>query len=230
MVHWDHPQVIEDLGGWTNEMIVDWFEDYARVLFRELGPKVRKWITLNEPEAACLRGYSSEVHAPGKKIHGVAEYLCAHNALKAHARAYRIYQKEFKAAQNGSVGIVVNMKYFYPKNSSTDQSAAEKAFHFSNGWMIHPIFTRKGDYPDIMKDIIANNSRAQGYPKSRLPQFSEEWIEYIRYHKNTEPREIDTVEFSRKYKGLLIFQFQSFQGLRGFSGSESLHVVSRRGR
>lgn len=65
MYHWDHPQEIEDMGGWTNEMIVDWFVDYARVLFQELGGSVRRWVTINEPQTFCLDGYLTGVKAPG---------------------------------------------------------------------------------------------------------------------------------------------------------------------
>lgn len=66
LYHWDHPQALEKLGGWTNELMVQWFTDYARVIFRELGPKIKVFVTLNEPHSMCTYGYGQPYIAPGK--------------------------------------------------------------------------------------------------------------------------------------------------------------------
>lgn len=180
LLHFDHPQVIDELGGWTNEEIVGWFGDYARIVFREYGDRVKMFVTINEPGPVCYNSYSTGCHAPGKKIPGIGEYICGHNMLKAHARAYHIYQDEFKSKQNGSIGIVENLKQYYNKFDN-DTESAEIAFQFDNGWMLHPIFSKTGDYPKVMKDIIKRKSEAEGYEWSRLPEFSSYWIDYIRY-------------------------------------------------
>lgn len=54
--HWDLPQYIQDLGGWTNPLIVDYFREYADVLFYHFGSKVKNWITMNEPSVFCGEG------------------------------------------------------------------------------------------------------------------------------------------------------------------------------
>ena len=46
--------------------------------------------------------------------------------------------------------------------------------------MAHPIFTSTGDYPSVMITQIANNSKNEGRLWSRLPTFSEEWLQKIR--------------------------------------------------
>ena len=56
LYHWDLPQALEDQGGWINEKIVDWFEEYANICFREFGDIVKFWITLNEPRVTSLSG------------------------------------------------------------------------------------------------------------------------------------------------------------------------------
>lgn len=41
--HWDTPQSLEDLGGWTHEGIVDHYVDFARVAFEQFGDRVQDW-------------------------------------------------------------------------------------------------------------------------------------------------------------------------------------------
>lgn len=65
LYHWDHPKIFEDMGGWTNELMVEWFTDYARVVFEELGPMVKSFVTLNEPITYCQEGYNGIEKAPG---------------------------------------------------------------------------------------------------------------------------------------------------------------------
>ncbi|XP_046748527.1 myrosinase 1-like [Diprion similis] len=172
LYHWDHPQVIEEMGGWTNELIVDWFVAYARILFEALGDSVKRWVTINEPDSICGDGYESTRLAPGKIITDIGKYLCGHNVIKAHAKTYRMYEEEFRDRQGGVIGIVLPVSGYLPYNSSYED-AADTAFQFNCGWMAHPLYF--GDYPEIMKTRVALVSESQGYPRSRLPEFSDEW-------------------------------------------------------
>nr|KAF7422070.1 hypothetical protein H0235_009906 [Vespula pensylvanica] len=177
--HWDLPENMEKLGGWTNELIIDYFVDYARIVFRELGPKVKLFYTLNEPAVFCGEGYGLHTKAPGKNITGIGSYLCMHNALKAHAKVYHMYDEEFRSEQKGLISIVISSSAYFAKNEN-NLAAEDIAFQFICGWVGHPIYSKTGDYPQVMKNRIAENSRIQGYSKSRLPEFTPEWIEYIR--------------------------------------------------
>lgn len=184
--------------------MVNWFSDYARVVFRELGPKVKIFTTLNEPASVCREGYDDDTKAPGvsfvsyshllywkcytdnyirsnvgKKLYPSGGWICGHNMLKAHARAYHIYDKEFRPTQKGKIGIAIPCSGTISKIPG-DIVSYETSFQFRCGWMAHPIFSETGDYPEIIKQRVANKSIAEGYPRSRLPQFSPKWIRYIR--------------------------------------------------
>lgn len=133
LYHWDLPQALEDIGGWTNETMADYFADFVRVAFDNFGDRVKLWLTFNEPWVFCVLGYGNPELAPGliEPLH--AHYDCIHNVLKAHANAYHIYKDEFKPKQMGKCGITLDTNWPEPKNSSNpeDVSAAERQIQFA---------------------------------------------------------------------------------------------------
>lgn len=66
--HWDHPESFNNYGGWLNELMVNFYVDFARVVFRELGSRVKFWTTINEPNNYCFNAYAEENYAPGNMI------------------------------------------------------------------------------------------------------------------------------------------------------------------
>lgn len=110
---------------------MDYFEDYARLLYTEYGPYVKYWLTFNEPYSICSGGYGSGMTAPGLQLNGDGVYQCSYVLLKAHARAYRVYEEEFKAKYNGQVGIALVTNWFEPATNTTeDLEARERVLEF----------------------------------------------------------------------------------------------------
>ncbi|EFN81478.1 Lactase-phlorizin hydrolase, partial [Harpegnathos saltator] len=179
LYHFDLPDVFEQMGGWMNELIVEWMSNFARVVFKELGPKVKYFITINEPLVFCDKGYQTGEMAPGKKLGAIGKYLCLHNVLKAHAKIYHIYDQEFRKQQEGKIGIVVPCSGLFAKIPN-DDAATDTYFQFECGIITGPIFSETGDYPKVVKDHIAENSRLQGFSKSILPELSPIWVQFIK--------------------------------------------------
>ncbi|KAF7988656.1 hypothetical protein HCN44_001229 [Aphidius gifuensis] len=177
--HWDHPASLDDIGGWLNSTIVEKFANYARIAFQEFGDRVKFWTTINEPYSICTHAYGTGYFAPGLKLNEVGAYKCGHNILKAHARAYEIYDNEFRYKQHGKIGITNTCMNFFPINNNEIKSS-KIAFEFNCGWFANPIFSKNGDYPKIMKKRIKLNSHYKGYKNSILPKFSFKWIRRIR--------------------------------------------------
>jgi len=175
MYHWDLPQALQDEGGWLNETVVTAFEGYADLLYARFGDRVKRWITINEPWVVCVMGFSYGVDAPGIREPATAPYRCSHNIIKSHAKAYRLYEKTYKAIHNGTVGITLDSGWFEPRdpNNASDVEAAQRAQLFRHGWYAYPIF-KGGDYPVVMKDIIQRKSDEDDLPFSRLPVFTDD--------------------------------------------------------
>ncbi|CAH2097431.1 unnamed protein product [Euphydryas editha] len=179
LYHFDLPQSLQDFGGWTNPLVSDWFANYARVAFSLFGDRVKFWITLNEPITFCDIAYNSGSQAPGYIIPGVGNYICNKNAMLAHAKAYRIYDKEFRSKYNGKVSIV-NEIFWLEAATENDEEAVEKARQLMAGMYCHPIFSKQGGWPLVIERIIAEKSKKEGLSYSRLPPFTEEEIELVK--------------------------------------------------
>lgn len=182
LFHWDLPQTLQDLGGWANPKMIDYFRDYSDICFREFGDKIKSWITFNEPYEICEDAYGDEKKAPAVDSHGVGNYLCSDTLLKAHAESYHLYNDKYRPTQNGNIMISINSIWYEPSDpGNSEQTAlAEVANQFKFGWFAHPIFTSEGGYPAAMVDNVAKQSDAEGLPKPRLEQFDEYWIERIK--------------------------------------------------
>ncbi|XP_021334700.1 lactase/phlorizin hydrolase isoform X1 [Danio rerio] len=181
LYHWDLPQALQDVGGWENDTIVDRFRDYADVVFNSLGEKIKFWITLNEPLNVAAHGYGYGSQAPGlSDSPGTAPYTVAHNLIKAHAEAWHLYNDQYRAKHGGMISLTMNSDWAEARNpyKQEDVDAARRTIQFQLGWFAHPVF--KGDYSDLMKDVIRERSLAAGLPKSRLPEFTPEEVARIK--------------------------------------------------
>jgi len=149
MYHWDLPQALQELGGWTNRAIVEWFEEYAHVLTTRLGDRVKHWMTVNEPLCSAWIGYLYGDMAPG--ITDLRAALNAsHHLLMSHGAATHVTRSNVKHAK---VGVVINVTPAVPAtNSDSDRHAAYLADGFDNRWFLNPIFGQA--YPaDIIETI-----------------------------------------------------------------------------
>nr|XP_023029425.1 myrosinase 1-like [Leptinotarsa decemlineata] len=179
LYHWDLPQVLQNAGGWENDFIIDAYLDFARICFKEFGNDVKYWITFNEPKVICQYGYGEGLFAPLIYSPGVGEYFCARNLLRAHSKAWHLYNDEFRKEQGGQVGITIDSYWYEPATDSPkDKEASEIKLQFSYGWFANPIIN--GDWPRQMKEKIDDRSKKQGFHKSRLPPFTEQDIEYMK--------------------------------------------------
>lgn len=150
LYHWDLPGALQDLGGWANREIVNWFGDYAQVVAQRLGDRVRLWATLNEPWVFAFLGYIQGYHAPGMRDLW-AGLRAVHHSLLAHGEAVSRMRSILPAETQ--VGIVLNLTPQHPATESEeDRAAAERVHTMNNALFVEPLL--KGRYPALAEQMV----------------------------------------------------------------------------
>jgi beta-glucosidase len=140
LYHWDLPSDLQERGGWANRDVALWFADYAAIMARVLGDRVRNWITLNEPWCTAFLSHDIGLHAPGLKNPALAR-MVAHNTMLAHGYGLQALRASLPATDEpANCGITLNFATKMPLTSSPeDKRAAEMAIEPLGDWFVPPI-------------------------------------------------------------------------------------------
>lgn len=123
--HWDMPQALEDqYHGWESRRIVDDFVNYANVLFRRYGDRVKYWITMNEQNVFTSMGFLSGKHPPGKVDDRKTFYQANHHANMAHAKSVIALKKLFPDAKVGA-SFAYSPSYAYDRKPENAMAKAD---------------------------------------------------------------------------------------------------------
>ena len=149
LYHWDLPQALADLGGWQNRDIAGWYADYAALVARRYGDRVKRFATFNEPCVFTLFGYGLGWNAPG-----IADKAALHKAIHhvnlSHGAAVDVLRATVAQV---SVGAVHNRQPCYPCTPSPED--AEAALRFAAYWNdAFPFPQHFGHYPPALVDAI----------------------------------------------------------------------------
>jgi beta-glucosidase len=140
--HWDLPAALDDRGGWLNPDSPHWFADYAQLMFRALGDRVKLWTTLNEPWVIVDGGFLHGTLAPGHRSAWEAP-RAAHHLLLAHGRAVQAFRAEALPADR-QIGLVVNIEPKYAAtDSAPDRAARDRAEAYMNRQFLDPALLGK---------------------------------------------------------------------------------------
>ena len=149
LYHWDLPQALDDLGGWTNRDVAGWFADYATLIARRFGDRVKHFATFNEPNVSTLFGYAMNWCAPAC-VDRVAYLRAAHHVNLSHGAAIDVLRDMVPGA---SLGVVHNRQIVHPeKDTEADRLAAATLDAHWNG--IFPDPQILGHYPPIIADEV----------------------------------------------------------------------------
>ncbi|HXW83157.1 MAG TPA: GH1 family beta-glucosidase [Candidatus Binataceae bacterium] len=148
LFHWDLPQALEDLGGWPNRDLAEYFRDYAAAVIDKLGDRIKHWMIFNEPWVFTVLGYLTGIHAPGRRESGAA-LRATHTVNLAQGLAGRALRESRNKPT--AVGTAFSMSPVHPlTDSRADADAAERWHRFSNVWFLDTALY--GRYPDAYPD------------------------------------------------------------------------------
>ena len=143
LYHWDLPQALQDLGGWTVRDTAQRFADYAGIVAQALGDRADHWLIFNEPKTFTGVGYWEGRHAPGA-TDPLAFLRATHTVNLAQGMAFRVLRSAMPIAQIGSSFDVAPM---VPATASAeDAEAAERWHRFQNLWFVQTAL--QGRYPE----------------------------------------------------------------------------------
>jgi beta-glucosidase len=159
LYHWDLPQALQDQGGWPARLCAEAFVEYADLVSRGLGDRVKYWTTFNEPFVSAFVGHLEGRHAPGSSNLGEA-LAAAHHMLLAHGWAVPVVRRNVPGAE---VGITLNLAGRVPASQSVaDRAAAWQRDGVVNRWFLDPISAR--GYPG---DIVAHYGHPMDFVQPR---------------------------------------------------------------
>ncbi len=144
LYHWDLPQALDDLGGWTSRDSVEWFSDYAALVADRYGDRVKRLATFNEPSIFTLFRYGFG-GAAGDSAGLDPLHRAIHHVNLSHGAAVDILRSRVPGA---SVGAIHNVQDCLP-SAPADAEAAARCYTY---WSLaFPDAQCRGDYPPLLR-------------------------------------------------------------------------------
>lgn len=144
LYHWELPSALNDLGGWQNPNIANWFGDFTNVIMGRIGDRMFSVAPINEPWCVGWLSHFEGAHAPGlRDIRATCRAM--HHVLCAHGTAVQ----RMRALGMKNLGAVCNFEYSNPiDNKLENQTAAARYDAIYNRFFMGGIFQKK--YRDLV--------------------------------------------------------------------------------
>ena len=174
LYHFDMPASLQEIGGWENYNVTEYYKEYAKTCFELFGDIIKRWFTFNEPIVHVECGYLNCYHYPCKVDPKAAVQVAYHTAL-ASAKDIREYHK---LNQGGKIGIVLNLTPAYPRSDNpADVKAARIAELFANKSFLDP--SVKGEYDNELIDMIKEHNIMPKYTDEDLNIIKENTVDFL---------------------------------------------------
>lgn len=134
MFHFDMPDALDQQGSWSNRDSIDWFTNFAKILFENYGDRVTYWLTINEQNMLTLVGpLIGTLHIPEGTSNVVKEtYQQNHHMLVAQAKAMQLCHKMLPHAK---IGPAPNISLIYAATAKPEDVLAAQNCNAIRNWL-----------------------------------------------------------------------------------------------
>ena len=134
MFHFDMPAALDARGSWSNPESVDWFVNFAKVMYENFGDRVKYWLTINEQNVLTLMGpVIGTLTIPEGCTNVLKEtYQQNHHMLVAQAKAMALCHEMLPGAK---IGPAPNISLVYPASCKPEDILASQNFNAIRNWL-----------------------------------------------------------------------------------------------
>ncbi len=134
MFHFDMPHELDKLGGWSKRDSIDWFSDYAKLLYESYGDRVKYWLTINEQNMLVLDGpIMGTLSLPQDCTNELKEiYQQNHHMLLAQAKAMKLCHSMLPDAK---IGPAPNIALAYAASCNPKDIIAAQNYNAIRNWL-----------------------------------------------------------------------------------------------
>ncbi|AXQ78655.1 glycoside hydrolase family 1 protein [Streptococcus chenjunshii] len=134
MFHFDMPAALDKRGSWSVRESIDWFAEFAAVLFKHFGDRVKYWLTINEQNMLTLVGpVIGTMYIPQETDNLTKEiYQQNHHQLVAQAKAMQICHEMLPEAK---IGPAPNISLVYAASSKPEDVLASQNYNAIRNWL-----------------------------------------------------------------------------------------------
>lgn len=162
LYHWDMPQALDDVGGWTSRDSVGWFSDFAALVADRYGDRVKRFATFNEPSIFTLFGYGFGGAAQGPETEDKL-HRAIHHVNLGHGAAVDAVRERVPGSL---IGAIHNYQACLP-STPADAHAAEICDAYWNKAFPDPQCL--GSYPLLMRAAIEPHMQAGDLARIQRP-------------------------------------------------------------
>lgn len=134
MFHFDMPAALDQRGSWGNPESVDWFLNFAKVMYENFGDRVKYWLTINEQNMLTLVGpVIGTLFIPEGCTNEIKEiYQQNHHMLVAQAKAMALCHEMIPGSK---IGPAPNISLVYAASCKPEDSLAAQNYNAIRNWL-----------------------------------------------------------------------------------------------